>query len=215
MTLSPANSSGCGYPLALAGAVAATRYVGGTTSGAPASGTFAVGDFVVTQDGSIYICTVAGSPGTWAAVSGGGGGGELAYAEVTSDTNVTSTTAASPDTIITAGAVSLDGSTTVIVECFTAGLFSPGGAVSRFTAVEVTAAKDGGAASVLGIVADMFNDLSNRVLGPALGTIRLTPAAGSWVYRFCAYVNGGTGVVSAGAGGSGNFVPAYIRVVQV
>jgi hypothetical protein len=64
-----------GQPMGLTGAVAATRYVGGTASGAPATGTFAVGDFVVTQDGSIYICTSAGSPGTWAAVSGGGASG--------------------------------------------------------------------------------------------------------------------------------------------
>lgn len=50
---------------ALTGATAATRYVGGTTSGAPASGTFAVGDFVVAQSGHIFVCTVAGTPGTW------------------------------------------------------------------------------------------------------------------------------------------------------
>lgn len=50
----------------LTGAVAATRWVGGTTSGAPVSGTFAVGDFVITQDGHVKICTTAGSPGTWA-----------------------------------------------------------------------------------------------------------------------------------------------------
>lgn len=70
-------SSPLGLPLALTGAVAATRYVGSTTSGAPVSGTFAVGDFIVTQDGSVYICTVAGTPGTWVAVSGGGGGSAL------------------------------------------------------------------------------------------------------------------------------------------
>ena len=64
-----------GLPLGLTGAVAATRYVGGTASVAPTSGTFAVGDFVITQAGSIYICTSAGSPGTWAAVSGAGASG--------------------------------------------------------------------------------------------------------------------------------------------
>lgn len=47
------------------GATAATRYVGGTASGAPASGTFLVGDFVVSQTGRLFICTVAGTPGTW------------------------------------------------------------------------------------------------------------------------------------------------------
>jgi hypothetical protein len=49
----------------LTGAVAASRYVGGTASGAPASGTFAVGDYIITQDGHVFVCTTAGSPGTW------------------------------------------------------------------------------------------------------------------------------------------------------
>jgi len=30
-----------------------------------------VGDFIVDQTGSVWICTVAGSPGTWIAVGGG------------------------------------------------------------------------------------------------------------------------------------------------
>lgn len=47
------------------------RFVGGTTSGAPASGTFALGDYVVTEDGNIYVCTTAGTPGTWTAVGAG------------------------------------------------------------------------------------------------------------------------------------------------
>lgn len=54
-----------GYPLALTGATAATRYVGGTASGAPASGTFAVGDFAIAQDGAAWVCVAAGTPGTW------------------------------------------------------------------------------------------------------------------------------------------------------
>ena len=58
----------------LTGATAASRYVGATTSGAPVSGTFAVGDFIIDQTGSIYICTTAGTPGTWTQAGGGGGG---------------------------------------------------------------------------------------------------------------------------------------------
>ena len=44
---------------------AATRYVGGTTSGAPTSGTFNAGDFIIDQTGVLWICTATGSPGTW------------------------------------------------------------------------------------------------------------------------------------------------------
>lgn len=54
-----------GMPLGLTGATQATRYVGATASGAPASGTFAIGDFIIDRTGAVYICTVAGSPGTW------------------------------------------------------------------------------------------------------------------------------------------------------
>ena len=52
----------------MAGATAGTRFVGGTTSGAPTTGTFAVGDYVVDQTGAMYVCTVAGTPGTWKTV---------------------------------------------------------------------------------------------------------------------------------------------------
>jgi len=47
------------------GAQAASRYAGATISGAPTTGSFLVGDYVVDQTGGIWICTVAGSPGTW------------------------------------------------------------------------------------------------------------------------------------------------------
>ena len=49
----------------LPGATAASRYAGATASGAPTTGTFAVGDYVVDQTGKVYVCTVAGTPGTW------------------------------------------------------------------------------------------------------------------------------------------------------
>jgi hypothetical protein len=42
------------------------RFVGVTTYGAPAAGTFSVGDYVVDQSGNMYVCTIAGAPGTWA-----------------------------------------------------------------------------------------------------------------------------------------------------
>lgn len=49
----------------LTGAVAGTRLVGATSSGAPGSGTFLLGDMVVDQTGAIWVCTTAGTPGTW------------------------------------------------------------------------------------------------------------------------------------------------------
>ena len=57
------------------------------TSGAPGSGTFAVGDFSVDQTGALWICTAAGSPGTWTKISGGG-------SSVTKDVTLRTVTAA-------------------------------------------------------------------------------------------------------------------------
>ena len=54
----------------LTGAVSATRFVGGTATVHPSTGTFAVGDFVITQNGTVLICTVAGTPGTWVNAAG-------------------------------------------------------------------------------------------------------------------------------------------------
>jgi hypothetical protein len=54
----------------LTGAVSASRHVGGTTSGAPLTGTFAVGDFLVDQTGKLWVCTGAGTPGSWVQTSG-------------------------------------------------------------------------------------------------------------------------------------------------
>ena len=37
------------------------RIVGATASGTPSSGTYAVGDIVIARDGTVYVCTVAGT----------------------------------------------------------------------------------------------------------------------------------------------------------
>jgi len=57
----------------LPGATAASRHAGATASGAPVSGTFAVGDFIVDQTGLMWVCTAAGTPGTWVQVGGSSG----------------------------------------------------------------------------------------------------------------------------------------------
>ena len=59
------QSSGAWAAAGLAGAISASRYAGATAAGAPGSGTFAAGDYVIDQSGAIWVCTTAGSPGTW------------------------------------------------------------------------------------------------------------------------------------------------------
>ncbi len=78
-----------GQAMGLTGSTAATRYVGGTASGAPASGTFAVGDYVISQTGSIWICTAAGTPGSWTEIAAGGGAHAANHAAGGSDDTYT------------------------------------------------------------------------------------------------------------------------------
>ncbi len=57
-------------PAALTGATQAFRIAGATASGAPVSGTFAVGDLVAARDGHLFMCISAGTPGTWVDTGG-------------------------------------------------------------------------------------------------------------------------------------------------
>lgn len=53
------------------GASSQARLIGSTTGGAPSTGTGAVGDIAVDTTGKLFVCTAAGSPGTWVQASGG------------------------------------------------------------------------------------------------------------------------------------------------
>lgn len=55
---------------------------GSTTSGPPTTGAHLKGEIVADDDNNLWRCTVAGTPGTWAQISGSGR--ELAYTQLTS-----------------------------------------------------------------------------------------------------------------------------------
>ena len=65
----------------LTGATAASRYAGATTSGAPASGSFSAGDFVIDRTGAIWICTAGGTgpAATWAQTGAAAAAASAAY----------------------------------------------------------------------------------------------------------------------------------------
>lgn len=58
-------------PSGRTGATAYSEYAGATVSGAPLTGTWAVGQWIVDQQGKQWICTGAGTPGTWTQSSSG------------------------------------------------------------------------------------------------------------------------------------------------
>ena len=138
--------------------------------------------------------------------AGGGAGAELAYAEITSDVTLTSTTEATPTSVISAGAVAFDGATRVCIEFFTIGLG---------TGV--------GTAAILNLWDDTTTDLGRIAVqtpaggrGAALVRRYFTPPAATKTYRIRGWSQGtGDSFVSAGAGGAGIQLPAYIRITVV
>jgi hypothetical protein len=91
-------------PTGLTGATQASRYVGATASGAPSTGTFLQRDWVVDAAGSIWICTTAGSPGTWTAV----GSSIVGFFEVTG-TSLFTAQADFSDAVVIQGALTTGG----------------------------------------------------------------------------------------------------------
>lgn len=79
------------------GATAATRFGGGTLSGAPTSGSWLTGDFVSDHSGKMWVCTAGGSPGTWADVGASGGGTITDITSTDSSVTVTGPTGPTAD----------------------------------------------------------------------------------------------------------------------
>lgn len=127
---------------ALTGATQASRYVGSTTSGAPASGTFAVGDYIVARDGHMFVCTAAGTPGTWADVGAGASG----ISQLTGD--------------VTAGPGSGSQAATLATSGVTAGTYGDGSHSSQVTVDakgRVTAASSVAIGTGVGLLAKCYD----------------------------------------------------------
>jgi hypothetical protein len=236
-----------GLPVGLTGATAATRYAGATASGAPASGTFAVGDFVIDQTGKLYICTVAGTPGTWTQTGGSSPlttkgdifghstvdaripvgsdgqvvtaasaqslgvayqyppGYEIGYDQVTAGGTISSTTEASPTTIIACSAHTFDGGP-VLLNVFIPQIAT---ASANFTIVTLFEAS-----TELGRLA-LISPPSGVVQTPVTLQYRFTPSAASHTYTVGAICGSGTAGWTAGAGGTATNLPAFARFTKV
>ena len=161
-------------------------------------------DAIWTTAGKVAVAT-----GTATATEQWPPGHEFDYAEKTSDTNITATTEGTADTIVTANAVTYDGSTAIYVEACGAmqgpAISSPGMQVYLY---------DG--ASSIGIIASFAGPgvLSATITAikiPFSTRVRLTPSAASHTYSLRAITSSGTALAKAGTGGAGTLPPFYIR----
>jgi hypothetical protein len=129
-------------------------------------------------------------------------GAELAYAEITANVTVASTTAATPTSVVDAGSVTYAASTPIVVE------FSAPLVTSNCSCAEACELEDGG--SVAGTI---WQTGANSGL-PAYGARRFAPSAGSHDYSIGCYRQSGSGsvVVNPGNSSGTNPVPAFIRI---
>lgn len=140
-----------------------------------------------------------------------GPGSRMAVASITSPVSITATAEASANSIVSAGAVSFDGSTEVRIR-FWAPWWNPDVTTAgNFIALYLF---DG--STSLGRMGLRFNQAAaiNNHTGPVYAESILTPSNASHTYSYRAIVNTGTGTVQAGAGGSGADNPAFIEIVR-
>lgn len=250
----------------LTGAVQASRYVGATTSGAPVAGTFAVGDFIIAENGHIFVCTTAGSPGTWTDVGGSGApvssvftrtgavvaaandysysqiansaaaiaisnladpttgkvigsaanaaasvfppGYEIAYTEFTSSVSISATTEGTANTVVSAGAITFDG-TAVYVE-FYSPLVEPGATAG--SSITLYILLDGTSQGLAWFAAKDNTATLDRGEAGCFLKRKFTPSAASHTFLVAASRGTANGTVVAGLGGTGNYMPGYIRI---
>jgi hypothetical protein len=181
----------------------------GTHGARPAASTVGKGTlYAETDTGQTYQ---SDGVSTWTAWGHPAGGGvtELDYTQITSPaSSITATTEGSANTVITSGAVTCDGSTPIEIEFWAPYIRSRANNVLFIVLYE-----DGSSIGLMalaggGSVGDFYNP-------GVLGRRKLTPTAGSHTFSIRAYIGGGSaGEVGAGAGGSGNYLPAFTRITQ-
>jgi hypothetical protein len=138
----------------------------------------------------------------------GGVSSEITHNEFTSNKTVTATAEASADTVVSATAHTYDGSTDVLIHFFAAEARPSAGTIGQTLTFYLF---DG--SSSIGEIGKIITQAAQNANQPISLWRKLTPSAASHTYSVRAIVNGATsGVVVAGAGGSGAVVPGFIRV---
>jgi hypothetical protein len=127
-------------------------------------------------------------------------GVELDYVQITSPSAaISATTEATATTFMTGNSITYDG-TRVLIQFFFPKSLSGGGAPV------IVVLRDSTVVGQIGVG-------STTALMP-YGGIFDTPSAGAHVYKLAAFVNTGSVTFSAGPGGSGQYVPGYLRVTK-
>ena len=162
------------------------------------------GSLYMRRDGGdawhLYVKTTAVTVNTgWVALPGQ----ELDFAQITANpSGITATTEGTSQAVITGNSVYYDGSR-VKIEFFVPKLTSAASLTATFVVYRDS--------TVLGQV---YGGTVNTALQTVDFELFDTPAAGAHTYAVKAFVSTSTLTVNAGAGGSGNLLPGWLRVTK-
>ena len=133
-------------------------------------------------------------------------GAELAYNQITVQTNVTGLSEAAPSLLIEGTSRTYDGAA-VIIEFYTSGAYMSATSQIVFNLWDGT--------TDIGRIAGVIN--ATGYLTPVHGRRRITPTAGTHNFRVVAWLPlaAGSGMVFAGSGAGAAYMPAFIRVTRV
>lgn len=137
-------------------------------------------------------------------------GYEIGYDQITSNVNITGTTAAGATTIITCAAHTFDGAAVLLT------VYSPQLAVSTTSGAFVTVALWEGSTEI-GEIANFRSVSSTQQSFTLLAQYRFTPSAAAHTYLIKAFTGSTTGTPSFGAGSAGTAanVAAFARFTKV
>lgn len=133
--------------------------------------------------------------------------GELAYVEFTSTVTVNATAEGTPNEVVSAGAVSYDGTTRVKLEFF-AGRCNVGTTAGSFVVCNLW----DGDSTDLGRIAVAAAGAASGISLPLYGVRFLTPSNASHTYKIKAWRVNSDGAIFGAAGGAGVTLPGFVRV---
>ena len=165
----------------------------------------------VSASAALAASKLAGYPSDATKVLTGGGtwvtppGGKLSYVEIVANASINATTIGTANTVVTAPALTFDGSTEIKIEFGFANARPAANDTIDFALYDGASApsnKFGRVSSPAAAALDMGATFSKQ----------FTPAAGTRTYSIRAYVSTSTGTVFAVAG---TWEPTYIRITKV